>query len=125
VRCDWGCRAPLSLPEFQNCWLFGVGQARFLSDRMCLAYLNFPTIESANANRQRHHHQMHLHTESWEYYVVLQGVKILQIEDELVEVEAGEILEVPPYTGHVLRETVTPFEGFTFRYPRLDDKVEY
>lgn len=122
---DWGCRAPLTEARYQNCWLFGVGQARFQSDHMCLAYLNFPTDESANANRQNHRHRLHLHQKSWEYYTVLQGTKILQIEDELVEINAGEILEVPPRVKHTLQATRTPFEGFTFRVPLLNDKIEF
>ena len=37
VQLDWGCRVPLKETWFQNCWLFGVGQARFHSDHRCLA----------------------------------------------------------------------------------------
>jgi hypothetical protein len=32
---------------------------------------------------------------------------------------------VAPRAKHVLHATHTPFEGFTFRVPRLDDKVEF
>jgi mannose-6-phosphate isomerase-like protein (cupin superfamily) len=125
LRLDWGCRAPLTEARYQNCWLFGVGQARFQSDHMCLAYLNFPTDESADLSGRSHRHRLHLHQRSWEYYTVLQGTRVLQIEAELVEINAGEILEVPPQAKHVLRATRTPFEGFTFRVPRLADKVEF
>jgi len=125
LQLDWGCRVPLTEARHQNCWLFGVGQARFHSDHMCLAYLSFPTDDSASASRRRHPHRLHLHQRSWEYYVVLRGTKILQIEDESVEINEGEILEVPPRVRHVLQATRTPFEGFTFRIPRLDDKVEF
>jgi len=122
---DWGCRIPLAEARYQNCWLFGVGQARFQSDHMCLAYLNFPTDESADASGRNHRHRLHLHQRSWEYYTVLRGTRVLQIEDELVEINAGETLEIPPQFKHVLRATCTPFEGFTFRVPRLNDKVEF
>lgn len=70
---DWGCRVPLTEARHQNCWLFGVGQARFHSDYMCLAYLSFPTDESVNADRQSYRHCLHLHKESCEYYTVLRG----------------------------------------------------
>jgi mannose-6-phosphate isomerase-like protein (cupin superfamily) len=123
LQLDWGCRVPLTEPRYQNCWLFGVGQARFHSDLMCLAYLSFPTEESVEADR--HPHRLHLHQQSWEYYTVLQGKRVLRVEDELVEIDAGEILEVAPGTRHVLCSTRVPFEGFTFRVPRLDDKVEF
>ena len=120
---DWGCRVPLAEGRHQNCWLFGVGKAHFHSDHICLAYLDLPTEASADASWRSHPHQLHLHRESWEYYTVLAGKKTLQIEEGLVEVNAGEILEVPPGVKHVLRAVETPYQGFTFRVPRRDDKV--
>jgi mannose-6-phosphate isomerase-like protein (cupin superfamily) len=90
---------------------------------MCLAYLNFPTEESVAADR--HPHRLHLHRRSREYYTVLKGKRVLQVEDELVEIKAGEILEVAPGAMHVLHSTDTPFKGITFRAPRLNDKVEF
>lgn len=125
LRFDWGCRAPLTEARYQNCWLFGVGQARFHSDHMCLAYLSFPTDKSADASRRSHLHRLHSHQRSWEYYTVLRGTRILQVEDELVEINEGETLEVPPRVKHILQATRTPFEGFTFRVPWLNDKVEF
>jgi mannose-6-phosphate isomerase-like protein (cupin superfamily) len=67
---------------------------------------------------------LHLHRESWEYYTVFAGSKTLQVEGQSVEIR-GEILEIPPGTKHVARAIHTPYEGFTFRVPRLDDKVEF
>jgi mannose-6-phosphate isomerase-like protein (cupin superfamily) len=119
---NWGCRVPLAEAKYQNCWLFGTGQAYFPSGQICLAYLNFATAETVVTDR--HPHRLHLHRASWEYYTVLRGRRILQVEEKLVEVNEGEILEVPPQVKHVLHATRTPFEGFTFRVPLLDDKVE-
>jgi hypothetical protein len=34
------------------------------------------------------------------------------------------MLAVSPGTKHVPHETRTPFEGFTFRVPLVEDKVE-
>jgi mannose-6-phosphate isomerase-like protein (cupin superfamily) len=120
---DWGCRIPLTEGKNQNCWLFGFGEALFHSAFMCLAYLNFPSVDSVNADI--HPHRMHLHQESWEYYAVLSGSRVLQVEETLVEVSAGQILEVPPEVKHRLYATETPFEGFTFRTPLRDDKREF
>lgn len=122
LKSDWGYGIPLTEEKYQNCWLFGFGEARFLSEYLCLAYLSFPSTEYVNADRHPHH--LHLHRESWEYYTVLRGTRILQVEDELVEISVGEILEIPPGVKHVLQATHTPFEGFTFRVPGLNDKVE-
>jgi len=123
LRAEWGCRVPLADVRYQNCWLFGVGQARFHSDEMCLAYLSFPSAESVGTDG--HRHRLHLHQESWEYYVVLRGTRVLRVEERLVEISAGEILAVPPQVKHVLYGTQTPFEGITFRVPLLDDKIEF
>jgi len=120
---EWGCRVPLAEARYQNCWLFGVGQAHFPSDVMCLAYLDFPSAESLGADD--HRHGLHLHRESWEFYVVLQGTRVLRIEQELAEVSAGEVLAVPPRVKHVLHGTEIPFVGCTFRTPLLNDKVEF
>ena len=122
---DWGCRIPLEATRNRNCWLFGTGSARVPSSYMTFAYLDFPTAEEANAGIGTRH-RLHLHERSWEYYVALQGTKTLQVEDELVEVGAGEILEIPPQIKHTLSSRQAPYKGFTFRVPAgFDDKVEY
>jgi mannose-6-phosphate isomerase-like protein (cupin superfamily) len=125
LNAEWGCRIPLSAAENQNCWLFGWGAARHPSRHLILAYLNFPTLEMANAGigtRLR----MHYHKQSWEYYIAIKGRKVLQIEEELVNVDAGEILEVPPMVRHNIYRRQAPYEGFTIRVPIVgeNDKVE-
>jgi len=86
--------------------------------------MNFPTTEAASAGIGTRH-RLHLHQRSWEYYAVLKGTKTLRIEDELVEVKAGEILEVPPQVRHTLFGRQAPYVGFTCRVPgELDDKIE-
>ncbi len=119
----WGQRIPLEDPRHKNCWLIGAGMATYPSSSLVLAYLDFPTPETANAGLGTRH-QLHLHRKSWEYYAVLQGEKTLLIENELVRVHAGEMLEVPPDVKHTLYSRQAPFVGFTMRVPVvLDDKV--
>lgn len=125
LTANWGCRIPLTAAENQNCWLIGWGAAKYKSGHLILAYLNFPTTEAANAGigtRLR----MHAHRTAWEYYVALGGRKVLRVEDELVDVDAGEILEVPPMVRHNVHHREAPYEGFTLRAPVTgdDDKVE-
>jgi len=124
LKRDWGYRASLENAENRNCWLTGRPPARFYSPHLLLAYLDFPTAEAANAGLGTRH-RLHLHERSWEYYTVLEGTKILQIEDELVTVRAGEMLEVPPGVRHTLHGREAPYRGFTFRVPILPDKVEF
>jgi len=124
LKAEWGCRVPLTDVKNQNCWLFGARPSPFYSDQMCLAYLSFPDAEAASSDG--HSHRLHLHQESWEYYCVLRGTKVLRVEEELVRISAGEILAVPPQVKHMLHaREETPFEGITFRVPRLNDKIEF
>ena len=125
LKAEWGRRTPLTAPENQNCWLIGWGAAKYPSTHLILAYLNFRTFEAANAGigtRLR----MHYHRESWEYYFALQGRKVLQIENELVSVDEGETVEVPPRVRHNVYRREAPYEGFTIRVPSMseNDKVE-
>ena len=125
VSDDWGHRMPLNIPEHQNCWLIGAGIAKFKSEHMIMAYLDFPTDEAANAGVGTRH-RMHLHERSWEYYLALQGCKTLQVEDRLVTIEAGEILKVPPQVRHTLHSRQAPYQGFTIRVPvELNDKINF
>jgi mannose-6-phosphate isomerase-like protein (cupin superfamily) len=126
LREDWGYRLSVEDPENQNCWLFGVGHARFRTSQLILAYIDFPTAEEASAGIGTRH-RLHLHRESWEYYVALEGAQILRVEDEVVTVSAGEMLEVPPGVRHTLHDRQAPYRGMTFRVPILgyDDKVEF
>ena len=124
LRRDWGYRIPLGASSNQNCWLIGAGTARFQSLHLILAFLNFPTTEAASAGIGTRH-RLHLHQRSWEYYAVLKGTRTLQIENEVVKIDAGEVLEVPPQVCHTLYGRQPPCEGFTFRVPiDLHDKVE-
>jgi len=123
--CDWGYRISLESSYNQNCWLLGTGLARFQASHLILAFLHFSTTEAANAGIGTRH-RLHRHQISWEYYAVLKGTKTLQIEDELVQITAGEILGIPPTICHTLHSRQAPYEGFTFRVPIPDqhDKVE-
>lgn len=49
VSGDWGHRIPLDMPQHKNCWLFGAGSALYKSQHFVMAYLDFPTYETANA----------------------------------------------------------------------------
>lgn len=121
---DWGCRVDLHQPANQNCWLFGLGKARFHSSDFLFANLNFPTMSEANAGLGTRH-RLHLHAHSWEYYAVLEGTKTLQVEAEEVTLQPGELLVVPPGVRHALLRRQAPYRGFTFRVPLLEDKVEF
>lgn len=123
IKSEWGHLIPLTKPEHKNCWLIGAGSAKYQSRHMILAYLEFKTHEAANVGKDTRH-QMHLHQNSWEYYLVLEGGITLQFEDEQIAVNAGEILEVPPRVNHSLHSRQAPFRGFTIRVPvELDDKI--
>jgi mannose-6-phosphate isomerase-like protein (cupin superfamily) len=124
IRREWGYRIPLHDTRNHNCWVVGLGAARFHSPHFLFAWLDFATDAAANAGLGTRH-RLHLHRESWEYYVVLNGAKTLQIEDEVVTIRSGQMLEVAPGVKHTLRSRQAPYRGFTFRVPLRDDKEEY
>jgi mannose-6-phosphate isomerase-like protein (cupin superfamily) len=120
----WGFRTSLLDPKNRNCWLIGLGEARFECPNFLFAYLDYPTHDAANAGigtRLR----LHLHRQSWEYYVCLRGKKVLLVEDQEVTVKPGEMVEVRPGVRHNIMRREAPYEGITFRAPILDDKEEY
>jgi len=121
---DWGYRIPLNEAHNRNCWLIGLGAARFHSPHFLFAYLDFPTYEAANDGIGTRH-RLHLHKESWEYYVVLTGTKTLLVEEEEITIQPGEMLDIFPGVKHTLSGRQAPYRGFTFRVPLLNDKVEY
>ncbi|MBI4770582.1 MAG: cupin domain-containing protein, partial [Chloroflexi bacterium] len=124
LRREWGARIPLAGAENHNCWLIGAGGARFAAGHLILAYLNFPTPEAANAGIGTRH-RPHFHRRSREVYLTLRGSQTLRIGGELVRIEAGELLEVPPGVSHALQGREVPYEGFTLRAPLdLHDRVE-
>jgi len=123
ISAEWGYRIPLDLPQHTNRWLIGAGSALYPSEHLILAYLNFLTQAAANAGIGTRH-QLHLHQKSWEYYIVLQGEKVLLVEREPVPLHAGEMLVIPPNVNHTLFSRQAPFLGFTMRVPvELNDKV--
>jgi mannose-6-phosphate isomerase-like protein (cupin superfamily) len=120
----WGFRISLKEAQNFNCWLIGLGEARYQSANFLFAFLDFPTHEEANAgigSRLR----LHFHARSWEYYVCLKGSMTLQIEDEQVELHPGYMVEVYPKAKHNVIAREAPYVGMTFRVPLLADKVEY
>jgi mannose-6-phosphate isomerase-like protein (cupin superfamily) len=102
----------------------GIRQAKFYTPHIALAWLVYQTKKAATAGLGTRH-RLHLHEQSWEYYVVIRGEKVLQIEEELVRIKAGELVEIPPGVKHCLADRTAPFVGFTFRAPILEDKVEF
>jgi mannose-6-phosphate isomerase-like protein (cupin superfamily) len=119
----WGHRVPLEMAQHKNCWLFGAGSALYKSQHFVMAYLDFPTRETANAGIGTRH-QLHFHQKSWEYYAVRSGEKTLLIDDTQVSIQVGEILAVPPNVRHTLHSRKAPYRGFTIRVPvELNDKI--
>lgn len=65
----------------------------------------------------------HLHRESDEVYVVLEGAIDLDIEGSVITVAAGEAVTVGAGVSHSLVFVHSPARGLTIRGPAVDDKV--
>jgi len=125
LRRDWGYRIQVSKIHKRNFPLIGIGDAQFYSPHIVLTYQNFPTARDENPEVSKQSNCLHLHKESWEYYLTIKGSKILQVEDEILVIKTGEILEVPPQAQHNVIDLQTPYQGLVFRSPILPDKLEY
>jgi mannose-6-phosphate isomerase-like protein (cupin superfamily) len=125
LRRDWGYRIQVSKNRKRNFPLIGIGDAQFYSPYIVLTYQNFPTVRAENPELSKQSSVLHLHKESWEYYLTIKGSKILQVENEILEIRSGEIIEVPPQAQHNVIDLETPYQGLVFRSPILPDKVEY
>ena len=102
---------------FQDCtgYLLNPGNAR----HGCLTICHSASVPPWNDM------DVHLHQESWEYYVVLEGSKTLQIEGQEETFALGEMHEISPGVRHVLLGRVVPYVGYAFRVPLRNDKVEF
>ncbi|MCP4356513.1 MAG: cupin domain-containing protein [Chloroflexi bacterium] len=121
LQADWGYRIPLADPAHQNWWVLGVHEAIFHSPLLAMAYLNFATAEESFVHADRN--QLHYHRASWEYYLALRGSITLQVEDNQMVLNAGEILSVPPGVKHCVIGRTVPYQGLTLRTPVQGDKV--
>lgn len=65
----------------------------------------------------------HAHAASDEVYIVLEGTMVVQVEQEQVNVGAGELLCVPAGTSHQLVSVGVPVRSFVIRSPSINDKV--
>jgi mannose-6-phosphate isomerase-like protein (cupin superfamily) len=65
----------------------------------------------------------HLHRDSDEVYIVLDGVIVLDIEDEQLRVSAGEVCFVPAGVFHAVVAVETPIRNLVIRSPAGSDKT--
>lgn len=65
----------------------------------------------------------HLHRESDEVYIVLEGAIDLDIEGSAVTVVVGEAVTVGAGVPHALVSVHFPARGLTIRGPSVDDKL--
>ena len=65
----------------------------------------------------------HLHTNSDEVYLVLEGAIVFEVEDERFTIAAGEICLVPAGTFHAIVAVETPIKSLVIRAPASQDKV--
>jgi mannose-6-phosphate isomerase-like protein (cupin superfamily) len=64
----------------------------------------------------------HLHTNSDEAYIALNGAIVLEIEDERVTVSTGEVCFVPPGVVHAVVQPERPVQALVIRASASHDK---
>ena len=65
----------------------------------------------------------HLHTDSDEVYIVLEGAMRIEIDGATMIVQAGEFLCVRAGVVHQVIEMTAPAKWFVVRAPSVDDKL--
>lgn len=65
----------------------------------------------------------HLHTESDEMFVVLEGALHVAVDGEVVRIAAGEFCCLPAGVVHELVQVEAPYRTLMIRAPSVDDKV--
>lgn len=82
-----------------------------------------PQILCNSSNTPWHDDGMHAHGESDGAYLVLEGTITLQIQDEIINIESGEICFVPKGVFHAVTKVTVPYRGFVLRAPSVQDKI--
>lgn len=122
INTSKGFFADLNDQENQNCWLFGLGTAKYKTKELCLAFMSYANENEMKKNE--HNNLLHYHSKSTEWYLSIIGEQELLVEEDKITVPEGCLLKIPPMKAHKILSYSYPFEGFTFRTPVfLDDKV--
>ena len=66
---------------------------------------------------------LHYHAESDECFIVLKGSIVVQVQDEVYTINAGEYCCFPIGMWHAVIETHPPVESLMIRAPSVADKV--
>jgi len=78
-------------------WIFGPFRPQedtTFSATLELGYVNLNEVETTD--------QLHFHTTAEEYYVMMSGYMRINVESEIIEVSAGEVLVVRSNTEHLI-----------------------
>jgi mannose-6-phosphate isomerase-like protein (cupin superfamily) len=67
--------------------------------------------------------QLHMHTDSDECFIVLQGTLIVRVDDKQYRIGPREFCCFPCGTFHGIVEIQTPIETLMIRAPSIKDKV--
>jgi mannose-6-phosphate isomerase-like protein (cupin superfamily) len=116
---EWGTRIPLAQSQHQKDMFTRTGKAFFTSHCLSLGYFNIPTVDVADFYLQPCQ-GLSIPWELWDYFLVFQGSKTLRIEEELITIRAGELLEVPPHLKPTPYHIDVPCRGIIISVPAAE-----
>ncbi|NHJ49149.1 MAG: cupin domain-containing protein [Asgard group archaeon] len=117
-----GFIADFTQDDYRNCWVFGFGIAKYLTDEFSLAYMVFKD-ENEDTSLENYN-DYHLHNSSEEWYFTFKGSQEILVNDENVVVSEGNLLRIGSGIPHKINKRQYPFEGMVLRAPLTrDDKV--
>jgi mannose-6-phosphate isomerase-like protein (cupin superfamily) len=113
---EWGVRIPLVQSQHQKQLFISSGRDFFTSYHLSVGYFHAPTAEVAAIELQAAQ-WLPISWDHWVYYLVFHGSQTLRIEDELITIGAGELLEVPPHLKPTPYHIDVPCRGITISVP--------
>jgi len=117
----------INVDEFPNKWIFGSPPeikegSYFNSNVMQVKYIKNPTKDDNILN------DLHYHTDNIEeFYLVLNGSLIIEVDNKSYNLKQKEILRIPPKIKHKLCSYSDDIELLIFRAPpsREKNKVRF
>lgn len=101
-----------------NKWIFGKfhnEESNYFSDEIEIGYVT--------ANKYIKD-QLHYHTHTQEYYVVMRGEMEIRVDEEILKVLSGQMVLIRPFTPHMIIQTSIDTGILLIKSPPgMNDKV--
>jgi mannose-6-phosphate isomerase-like protein (cupin superfamily) len=114
----------LNDPKNWNHWIIGTPtevpeSSPFYSEQIQIAHVKNPE-KGILEKEPEHYHLLPIE----EFYLVLQGILKVKVEDNIIVVKPKQILAIPPNKRHRILNYSLPIQFFTIRAPISTEKTK-